>query len=110
MTCACSCSSSTTRTLARWLSAFAMPHRPKSLERQFDPEVRPLPDVAGDAYPAAVLFHHALGDGQSEPGAAFLGRIVGVENVGQCLGLDPLAGVDHLQDRPVVLPAGREDD
>src|SRR5438477_3987235 len=84
-------SSSTTRTLGcsritRW-----------SLDRQGDHEGRPATDPAAHAHRAAVALHDALRDPESESGPlAGLGREERLEDLGEHIVRNPLAGVAYL--------------
>src|SRR5215207_7785674 len=111
MTCACSCSSSTTRmvdlgTLFSDMFAFPGGSRAKDLrERQRNRKVAALPHLAADPDRPAVLVGDAFGHGQADPGAALLGRIVGGEDLAERVGGDAGARVDHVDDR-IAPPRG----
>src|SRR5689334_9425093 len=114
MTCAWSSSSSTTRTFALLTCASAIEpapaHRYAAEEiirsrplrkRQFDAEHGALADFARRTDRPAVLFDDPFGDCQPQSVAALLGRIVGLEDLLQHVGVHALPGVDHLDHRRV---------
>src|SRR5262245_48088531 len=74
-----------------------------SSEGQGDEEIRPLADLAADADGAVVFLGDAFGHGQADAGAAFLGRVVSLENPRDLIRLNPGARVDDIDDRLLSL-------
>src|SRR5579859_2759086 len=96
ITYACSFSSSTTRMLDLAISLSGIRLVSRSFQRQLDREDRALAGLTGGVDAPAVFFGDAFGDGKAEPGAAFLGGIIGVKDLVQDIAFHSAAGIGHF--------------